>query len=55
MKYTSVDECPSKGRGSSGYLLHKLKKDDEIVSCEIVEMSDNIVLTNRGKSGIKIK
>lgn len=55
IKYTSVEECPSKGRGSSGYLLHKLKKDDEIVSCEIVEMSDEIVLTNRGKSGIKRK
>lgn len=55
IKYTSVEECPSKGRGSSGYLLHKLKKDDEIVSCEIVEMSDEIILTNRGKSGIKRK
>lgn len=55
IKYTSVEECPSKGRGSSGYLLHKLKKDDEIISCEIVEMSDEVVLTNRGKSGIKRK
>lgn len=55
IKYTSVEECPSKGRGSSGYLLHKLKKDDEIVSCEVVEMSDEIILTNRGKSGIKRK
>ena len=55
IKYTSVEECPSKGRGSSGYLLHKLKKDDEIISCEVVEMSDEIVLTNRGKSGIKRK
>lgn len=55
IKYTSVEECPSKGRGSSGYLLHKLKKDDEIVSCEIVEMSDEVILTNRGKSGIKRK
>lgn len=55
IKYTSVEECPSKGRGSSGYLLHKLKKDDEIISCEIVEMSDEVILTNRGKSGIKRK
>lgn len=55
IKYTSVEECPSKGRGSSGYLLHKLKKDDEIVSCEVVEMSDEIILTDRGKSGIKRK
>ena len=55
IKYTSVEECPSKGRSSSGYLLHKLKKDDEIVSCEVVEMSDEIILTNRGKSGIKRK
>lgn len=55
IKYTSVEECPSKGRGSSGYLLHKLKKDDEIISCEVVEMSDEIILTNRGKSGIKRK
>lgn len=55
IKYTSVEECPSKGRGSSGYLLHKLKKDDEIISCEIIEMSDEVVLTNRGKSGIKRK
>lgn len=55
IKYTSVEECPSKGRGSSGYLLHKLKKDDEIVSCEIVEMFDEVILTNRGKSGIKRK
>lgn len=55
IKYTSVEECPSKGRGSLGYLLHKLKKDDEIVSCEVVEMSDEIILTNRGKSGIKRK
>ena len=55
IKYTSVEECPSKGRGSSGYLLHKLKKDDEIISCEIVEMSDEVVLINRGKSGIKRK
>lgn len=55
IKYISVEECPSKGRGSSGYLLHKLKKDDEIVSCEIVEMSDEVILTNRGKSGIKRK
>ena len=55
IKYTSVEECPSKGRGSSGYLLHKLKKDDEIISCEIVEMSDEMILTNRGKSGIKRK
>ena len=55
IKYTSVEECPSKGRGSSGYLLHKLKKDDEIVSCEIIEMSDEVILTNRGKSGIKRK
>lgn len=55
IKYTSVEECPSKGRGSSGYLLHKLKKDDEIISCEVVEMSDETVLTNRGKSGIKRK
>ena len=55
IKYTSVEECPSKGRGSSGYLLHKLKKDDEIISCEIIEMSDEVILTNRGKSGIKRK
>lgn len=55
IKCTSVEECPSKGRGSSGYLLHKLKKDDEIISCEIVEMSDEVILTNRGKSGIKRK
>lgn len=55
VKYTSIDECPSKGRGSSGYLLHKLKKDDEIISCEIIEMSDEVILTNRGKSGIKRK
>lgn len=55
VKYTSVEECPSKGRGSSGYLLHKLKKDDEIISCEIVEMSDEVILTNRGKNGIKRK
>lgn len=55
IKYTSVEECPSKGRGSSGYLLHKLKKDDEIISCDIVEMSDEVILTNRGKSGIKRK
>lgn len=55
IKYTSVEGCPSKGRSSSGYLLHKLKKDDEIVSCEVVEMSDEIILTNRGKSGIKRK
>jgi DNA gyrase/topoisomerase IV subunit A len=55
VKYTSIEECPSKGRGSSGYLLHKLKKDDEIISCEIVEMSDEVILTNRGKSGVKRK
>lgn len=55
IKYTSVEECPSKGRGSSGYLLHKLKKDDEIISCEIIEMSNEVILTDRGKSGIKRK
>lgn len=55
VKYTSIEECPSKGRGSSGYLLHKLKKDDEIISCEITEMSDDVILTNRGKSGVKRK
>lgn len=55
VKYTSVNECPSKGRGSGGYSLHKLKEDDEIISCEIVELSDNLVLSNRGTSGTKIK
>lgn len=55
VKYTSVEECPSKGRGSGGYMLHKLKEDDEIISCDIVEMSDDIVVTGRGASGTKIK
>lgn len=55
VKYTSVEECPSKGRGSGGYMLHRLKEDDEIVSCDIVEMSDSVTLTGRGTSGTKIK
>lgn len=55
VKYTSVEDCPSKGRGSGGYMLHKIKEDDEIVSCDIVEMSDDIVVTGRGTSGTKIK
>lgn len=55
VKYTSVEECPSKGRGSGGYMLHRLKEDDEIVSCDIVEMSDSVTLTGRGTSGAKIK
>lgn len=55
VKYTSVEECPSKGRGSGGYMLHRLKEDDEIVSCDIVEMSDGVTLTGRGTSGTKIK
>lgn len=55
VKYTSVRECPSKGRGSGGYMLHKLKEDDEIVSCDIVAMSDSVTLTGRGTSGAKIK
>lgn len=55
VKYTSVEDCPSKGRGSGGYMLHKLKEDDEIVSCDIVKMSDDIVVTGRGTSGTKIK
>ena len=54
VKYTSVEDCPSKGRGSGGYMLHKIKEDDEIVSCDIVEMSDDIVVTGRGTSGTKI-
>lgn len=55
VKYTSVEECPSKGRGSGGYMLHRLKEDDEIVSCDIVEMSDSVTLTSRGTSGTKVK
>lgn len=55
VKYTSVEECPSKGRGSGGYMLHRLKEGDEIVSCDIVEMSDSVTLTGRGTSGTKIK
>ncbi len=55
VKYTSVEECPSKGRGSGGYMLHKLKEDDEIVSCDIVEMSNDTVVSSRGTSGTKIK
>lgn len=55
VKYTSVEDCPSKGRGSGGYMLHRLKEDDEIVSCDIVEMSDSVTLTGRGTSGAKIK
>lgn len=55
VKYTSVEECPSKGRGSGGYMLHKLKGDDEIVSCDIIELSDGVTLTGRGTSGTKIK
>lgn len=54
VKYTPVEDCPSKGRGAGGYVLHKLKKDDEIVSCDIVhKLSDNIILTDRGKGGVK--
>lgn len=55
VKYTSVEDCPSKGRGSGGYILHKLKEDDEIISCDIVKMSDDIVVTGRGTSGTKLK
>ena len=55
VKYTSVEDCPSKGRGSGGYMLHKLKEDDEIISCDIIKLSDDIVVTGRGTSGTKIK
>ena len=53
VKYTPVEDCPSKGRGAGGYVLHKLKSGDEIISCSTVPLSDEIILTDRGRSGIK--
>lgn len=53
IKYTPVEDCPSKGRGAGGYVLHRLKNGDEIISCSTVALSDEVVLTDRGRSGIK--
>lgn len=53
VKYTPVEDCPSKGRGAGGYVLHRLKSGDEIISCSTVPLSDEIILTDRGRSGIK--
>lgn len=53
IKYTPIEDCPSKGRGAGGYVLHRLKNGDEIISCSTVPLSDDIILTDRGRSGIK--
>lgn len=53
IKYTLVDDCPSKGRGSQGYQIHRLKKNEKITSVRKEREYTTQEATPRGAGGIK--
>lgn len=54
IKYVESEDCPSKGRGGKGYLVHKLKKDDNIIDIEILtELPENAKISSRATKGDK--
>lgn len=54
-KYTSVMDCPIKGRGGAGYVLHKLKPSDKIIKINVVEKvpKGNVSSARGGKGNAK--
>ena len=54
INYVESEDCPSKGRGGKGYLVHKLKKDDNIIDIEILtELPENAKISSRATKGDK--
>lgn len=54
VKYVQSEDCPSKGKGGKGYLVHKLKKDDNIIDIEVfTELPKNAKISLRATKGEK--
>lgn len=44
IKVTETSDCPSKGRNTKGYSLHKLNNKDKIISIDVVPIGENKIL-----------